>query len=76
MPFGLESSQFLLFAILVGAILLLFTEWIRIDLTAILIILALILAGLLEPDEAFSGFSSEPAIMLAAIFVLSASVTS
>ncbi len=71
MPLGLESSQLALFAILVGAIILLFTEWIRIDLTAILIILALNLAGLLEPDEAFSGFSSEPAIMLAAIFVLS-----
>ncbi len=71
MPFGLEPSQLLLFAILIGAILLLFTEWIRIDLTAILIILALSFTGLLEPDEAFSGFGSEPAIMLASIFVIS-----
>jgi hypothetical protein len=32
-----------------------------------------ILAGtrILEPDEALSGFSSEPAVVLAAVFVLS-----
>jgi hypothetical protein len=33
---GIEANQIYLFMILVGAILLLFTEWIRIDLTAIL----------------------------------------
>jgi di/tricarboxylate transporter len=71
MLFGLEVKQLILFAILIGAIVLLFTEWIRIDLVAILIILALSLSGVLEPEEALSGFSSEPAIMLAAIFVIS-----
>lgn len=68
---ALETNQLILFAILIGAIVLLFTEWIRIDLTAILIILALSLFGILEPEEALSGFSSEPAILLAAIFVIS-----
>ncbi len=50
--------------------MLFFTEWIRIDLTAVLIILMLSLTGLLEPEEALSGFSSEPAILLASVFVL------
>jgi len=68
---GIETNQLILFAILLGSIVLLFTEWIRIDLTAILIILALSISGLLTPEEALSGFSSEPAIILAAIFVLS-----
>lgn len=68
---GIETNQIILFAILIGSIVLLFTEWIRIDLTAILIILALSITGLLAPEEALSGFSSEPAIILAAIFVLS-----
>jgi len=68
---GIETHQLILFAILIGSIVLLFTEWIRIDLTAILIILALSMTGLLAPEEALSGFSSEPAIILAAIFVLS-----
>src|SRR5687768_3216356 len=68
---GIETNQLILFAILIASIVLLFTEWIRIDLTAILIILALSISGLLTPEEALSGFSSEPAIILAAIFVLS-----
>lgn len=67
---GIEASQIFLFLILVGSIILLFTEWIRIDLTAILIIVALGLTGVLEPEAALSGFSSEPAILLASVFVL------
>jgi len=38
----------------------------------VLIVLALALTGLLKPKEALAGFSSEPAIVVAAIFVLSA----
>jgi di/tricarboxylate transporter len=68
---GIETNQIFLFAILAGAALLLFTEWIRIDLTAILIIAALGLTGVLDAEGALSGFSSEPAIILASMFVLS-----
>lgn len=67
---GIEANQIYLFIILAGAILLLFTEWIRIDLTAVLIIVALSLTGVLAPEDALSGFSSEPAILLASVFVL------
>ena len=67
---GIEASQIYLMVILVGSIVLLFTEWIRIDLTAVLIIVALGLTGVLEPEAAVSGFSSEPAILLAAVFVM------
>jgi hypothetical protein len=38
--FGIEADQLYLFVILMGAVILLFTEWIRIDLTAILIIVS------------------------------------
>ena len=68
---GIEADQLYLFIILIGAVILLFTEWIPLDLTAILIILALGITGVLEPEGAFSGFSSEPAILLATIFVMS-----
>src|SRR5215207_2816705 len=68
---GIETDQLYLFIILIGAVILLFTEWLPIDLTAILIILALGVTGVLEPEGAFSGFSSEPAILLATVFVLS-----
>ena len=67
---GIQPNQLILILILIGSVILLFTEWIRIDLTAILIILALTLTGVLSSDDALSGFSSEPAILLAAVFVL------
>lgn len=67
---NIQPNQIILLLILLGAVILLFTEWIRIDLTAILIILALSLTGVLEPDAALSGFSSEPAILLASVFVM------
>lgn len=68
---GTETHQLYLLVILIATVILLFTEWIRVDLTAILIILALSITGVLEPQDALSGFSSEPAILLATIFVLS-----
>jgi di/tricarboxylate transporter len=64
-------AQVVLLLILASAFVLLLTESIRIDLTAVLIIIALVVTGLLEPEEALSGFSSEPAIIVAAVFVLS-----
>lgn len=67
---GLEANQLFLFFILIGSVILLFTEWVRVDLTAILIILMLSLTGVLAPEDALSGFSSEPAILVATVFVL------
>ncbi len=67
---GIELNQLYLFLILIGSVILLFTEWIRLDLTAILIIVLLSLTGVLAPEDALSGFSSEPAILLASVFVL------
>lgn len=70
-PEALSTPQILFFLILLGAFWLLFTEWLQNDVVAILIILALALTGLLKPNEALAGFGSEPAIIVAAIFVLS-----
>ena len=67
----LNPEQITLLLILLGAFALLVTERIRIDLTAILMVVALAVTGVLEPEEALSGFSSEPAIVVAAIFILS-----
>ncbi len=51
--------------------MLLITERLRNDVVAVLIVLALAVSGVLEPAEALAGFSSEPAIVVAAIFVMS-----
>ncbi len=58
--------------ILGGAIALLMGNRIRIDLAALLVILALSLSGLLPVREALSGFSSDAALITAAVFVISA----
>lgn len=68
----LTAPQLGVLAILVVAFALLITERIRNDLVALLIVLALAASRILKPEEALSGFSSEAAIVVAAIFVLSA----
>src|SRR5574341_25035 len=70
MPAGQTLQQIGFFAILIAAFALLMSGKIRNDLVALLIILALGLTRLLSPEEALAGFSSEPAIVVAAIFVL------
>jgi di/tricarboxylate transporter len=71
---SIDPQQIGLLIILTAAVVLLFTEWLPVDLTALLIILTLAGTRILAPDEALSGFSSEPAIMLASIFVLSSAL--
>ncbi len=67
----MTTQQLDFFAILLIAFVLLITERLRNDVVAVLIILALAVTHLLSSDEALSGFGSEPAIVVAAIFVLS-----
>ncbi len=57
--------------ILVLAFWLFVTDWLRNDLVAVLIVLALASTGVLSPAEALSGFGSEPAIIVVSIFVMS-----
>lgn len=71
---GMTVQQILYFAVLVAAFALLVTERLRNDVVAVLIVLALAGTGLLSAREALSGFASEPAIVVAAIFVLSAAL--
>jgi di/tricarboxylate transporter len=62
----------LLSLILVLAIGLFVTQAVRIEITSLLIIFLLVVAGILNPDEALSGFSNEATITVGAMFVLSA----
>src|SRR3712207_2222663 len=71
MPGNITVPQASFLVILLVAFSLLITERLRNDLVALVIILALSLTGVLTPAEAFSGFGSEPAIVVACIFVLS-----
>ena len=68
----MDQNQIIFSIILAAALILFIWEIVRVDVVGLLIVLALSLTGLLEPKLAFSGFSGEPAIILAAVFVLSA----
>lgn len=72
---ALTIDQITFLVIMTLSVVLFITEYLRVDVVAMLIILALALTGLIEVKEAFSGFSSEPAIIVAAVFVLSAGLS-
>lgn len=68
----ISIQQVVFLGILLATIVLLVSERLRPDVVALLIILALAYTHLLSSSEAFSGLSSEPAIVIACMFVLSA----
>ena len=59
-------------ATIAAAALLLVTERLRPDLTALLVLLTLNLTGVLTPEEAFSGFSQAAVITILSTFILTA----
>ena len=68
---AMELPQILFLLILAGALYLFVSERLRVDVTAMLTLLALVLTGVLDSKQALSGFASEPAIIIAAVFVIS-----
>jgi di/tricarboxylate transporter len=69
---SLTPQQVAFFLILAAALALLVTERLPTDAVAILIILSLVVTGVLSSEDALAGFRSEPAIVIASIFVISA----
>ena len=61
----------LVLAIVVVAVVLFVTEWLRYDVVGILVLLALTLTGLITHEQAFLGFSNEAVVTIAAVLVLS-----
>ena len=69
------TSEQMIFLLIVFITLTLFiSERVRIDVAAMLTLLALAATGILTPAEALSGFASEPAIIVASVFVISAAL--
>jgi di/tricarboxylate transporter len=58
-------------AVIVGAMALFASEKVRIDLVALLSLAALVVLGIVSPEEALSGFSNEATVTVAAMFALS-----
>lgn len=57
--------------VIVGAMILFVTETLRIDLVAILAMVAWVILGVLEPEESFQGFANSATLTVAAMFILS-----
>jgi di/tricarboxylate transporter len=70
------EPQQIVFLVILGTALALFVSGrLRVDVVAMLTLLALALTGILDAKQALAGFSSEPAIIVAAVFVLSAGLS-
>ena len=65
----------LVFAILLGALILLITERIRMDVVALLVLGSLAILRLVTPEEAVAGFSNAAVITVWATFILSEGLT-
>lgn len=66
------SEAILTLVVMGGAIVLFASEKLPVDIVAILALSALVVLGLVAPDQAISGFANEATITVAAMFVLSA----
>jgi di/tricarboxylate transporter len=62
---------FIVLLILIIAILLFITEWVRMDVVALIVLSALVVTGLVTPTEALSGFSNPAVITVWAVLILS-----
>ena len=62
-------------SILVGAVILFVTEMVRLDLTALIVLVALVFTGLVQPEQALSGFSNPAVVTIWAMFILSTGLT-
>ena len=65
----------LVFAILAVVILVLITEWMPLEVLALLVLGILALTGLVSPIEALAGFSNPAVVTIWAVFILSGGLT-
>jgi len=70
----MNTEIILTLCILLGAIILFATEIVAIDVTAMIVIGALVFSGILSPQEGLAGFSNTALATVAAMFVLSAGI--
>ena len=65
----------LILLILFGAVVLFATEWLRMDVVALIVLCLLAVSGLVSPEQAISGFSQPAVVTIWAMFILSEGLT-
>ncbi len=71
----MTSQMVLVLSILCVSILFLVTEWIPMEVTALLVLATVALTGLVSPKEALSGFSNPAVITVWTVFIISGGLT-
>jgi len=59
----------LILLVLLVAVILFATEWLRMDVVALMVLCALALTGLVTPEQAIAGFSHPAVITIWAMFI-------
>lgn len=67
----MTAHMMIVFGILAGAIVLFAWGWLRADVAAILVVLALMLSGVLTPQESLAGFGDPVVVLIAGMFIVS-----
>jgi di/tricarboxylate transporter len=67
-------EMYLTLGILLFAILFFVTEWLRVDVVALIVVISLMLTGLLKPAEAIAGFSNPVVLTIASLFIIGGAV--
>lgn len=67
----MTAEILIVLGILAVAVVLFVTEWIRMDLVALMVLGSLAISGLVTPTEALSGFSSPAVVTVWAVLILS-----
>ncbi len=70
----MTPDMLLTLLILAIAILLFITEWLRVDVVALGVVVSLMLTGILTTDEALSGFSNSIVLTIASLFVVGGAI--
>ena len=68
----MEASTAVVLGLMLVAVVLFVSDRLRSDIVAVIILGALLLSGIITPEEGFSGFGHPATIAVAAMFVLSA----
>ncbi len=71
----MTTDNLLVLGILAVSILLFISERLRVDVVAMIVLVALVLTGLVTVEEAFSGFASPAVIVVWAVFIVSGGLT-
>ncbi len=73
---ALGAEALFVFALLAVTVVLFVSDRLRLDVIALLVILALMLSGVLTPEEAVAGFGDPVVLMIAALFVVGEALVS